>query len=177
MPHAGRAGSPSFSDGCRQLDIETGELLEGCLVYVPHRPKFHSGWFMMFQDMLIEIAKDRRITGEVYRALFYVLGQMDFENRVHATQGDAAAALGLQKTHVSRAFKTLCDKGILLKGPRDGRAATYRLNSDYDWKGKVKNFQAERQRRLTLVKGGKADAAAEAAEARDGGAAGEEPGP
>jgi hypothetical protein len=154
----------------KQLDIKTGELLEGCLVYVPYKPKFQSGWFMMFQDTLIEIARDREITGEVYRVLFYALSQMDFENRVRTTQGEAAAALGLQKTNVSRAFKTLCDKGILLKGPKEGRTATYQLNSNYGWKGKVKNFQAERRRRLTLVKGGKEEAGAQGGEA-----GGEEP--
>jgi DNA-binding MarR family transcriptional regulator len=130
---------------------------------------------MMFQDTLIEIAKDREITGEVYRVLFYMLGQMDFENRIRATQGDAAVALGLQKTHVSRAFKTLCDKGILLKGPKEGRSATYQLNSGYGWKGKVKNFQAERQRRLTVLKGGKVDKPEKADNAESESASGEVP--
>jgi len=110
---------------------------------------------MMFQDTLIEIAKDREMTGETYRVLFYLLSKLDFENYIHVTQGDAAAALGLQKTHVSRAVKTLCDKGILLKGPKVGRSATYQLNSSYGWKGKVKNFESERRQRLKLVKGGK----------------------
>lgn len=139
----------------KQLDTTTGELLEGCLVYVPYRPKFRSGWFMMFQETLIEIAKDREITGEIYRVLFYLLGKLDFENYIHFTQGDAAAALGLQKTNVSRAVKTLCDKGILLKGPKVGRSSTYRLNSGYGWKGKVKNFESERRQRFRLLQGGK----------------------
>jgi DNA-binding MarR family transcriptional regulator len=110
---------------------------------------------MMFQDMLVEIAKDREMTGETCRVLFYLLGQMDFENRILVTQGDAAAALGLQKTNVSRAVRTLCEKGILLKGPKAGRSATYQLNSTYGWKGKVKNFEAERRRRFELLRGGK----------------------
>jgi DNA-binding MarR family transcriptional regulator len=149
----------------RQLDINTGELLEGCLVYVPYRPKFQAGWFMIFQDMLVEMAKDREMTGETCRVLFYLLGKMDFENYVRVTQGDAAAALGLQKTNVSRAVKTLCDKGILLKGPKAGRSATYRLNSAYGWKGKVKNFESERRQRFKLLNGGKdADPAQEGGE-------------
>jgi len=139
----------------RQLDIKTGELMEGCLVYVPYRPKFRAGWFMLFQDTLIEIAKDREMTGETCRVLFYFFSRLDFENYIHITQSDAAAALGLQKTHVSRAVKTLCDKGIILKGPKVGRSATYRLNSNYGWKGKVKNFESERRQRFKLVPGGK----------------------
>jgi DNA-binding MarR family transcriptional regulator len=138
----------------KQLDMATGELLEGCLVYVPYRPKFYASWFMMFQDTLIEIAKDREITGEVYRVLLYLLSQMDFENHIHVSQSDTATILGLQKTNVSRAVKTLCDKGILLKGQKQGRSAVYKLNSHYGWKGKVKNFQSERRQRLTLLKGG-----------------------
>ena len=109
---------------------------------------------MIFQDMLIEIAKDREMTGETCRVLMYLLGRLDFENHIHATQGDAAAALGLQKTNVSRAVKTLCDKGILLKGAKVGRSATYQLNSTYGWKGKVKNFESERRQRFKLLKGG-----------------------
>jgi DNA-binding MarR family transcriptional regulator len=128
--------------------------------------------FGMSEDGFIEMAKDREMTGETCRVLFYLLGKMDFENYVRVTQGDAAAALGLQKTNVSRAVKTLCDKGILLKGPKAGRSATYRLNSAYGWKGKVKNFESERRQRFKLLNGGKG-----ADPAQEGGAAGGEEGP
>jgi DNA-binding MarR family transcriptional regulator len=139
----------------KQLDTASGELLDGCLVYVPRKTKFRTGWFMMFQDVLLELSKDREITGEVYRVLLYLLSKMDFENHIEATQGEAAAELGLQKTNVSRAVKTLCAKGILLKGDKAGRSTHYRFNSHYGWKGKVKNFETERRRRFEALQGGR----------------------
>ncbi len=109
----------------------------------------------MFQDAFIEMSIDRELTGEVGRVLYYFFGKLDFENYIHLAQTEIADALGMQKTHVSRAVKILCDKGIILKGPKVGRSITYRLNSDYGWKGKVKNYEAEQRQRFKLIQGGK----------------------
>lgn len=135
----------------RQVDMKTGEVMDGCLVYLPYRPKIRGGWFMAFQDAFIEIAKDREITGEVRRVLDYFFGKLDFENYIHLAQAEIADALGLQKTNVSRAVKILCGKRIILKGPKTGRIATYRLNEHYGWKGKVRNLDAAR---FKLINGG-----------------------
>lgn len=110
---------------------------------------------MAFQEAFLEMAKDREMTGEVVRVLHYFFGKLDFENYVHLAQSEIAEALGLQKTHVSRAVRILCDKGIILKGPKVGRSITYRLNSHYGWKGKAKNFESERRQRFKLLQGGK----------------------
>jgi hypothetical protein len=134
--------------------MKTGEIMEGCLVYVPHRPKIRGGWFMAFQDAFLNLATDRDITGEVYRVFFYLMGKLDFENYIHVAQTEIAEALDLQKSHVSRAVKVLCDKQIILKGPKTGRTITYRLNPEYGWKGKVRNMNAAR---FTVIQGGKAE--------------------
>jgi hypothetical protein len=136
----------------RQFDMKTGEVMDGCLVYVPHRPRIRGGWFMAFQDAFLAIAKDREITGEVRRVLDYFFGKLDFENYIHLAQTEIAEALGLQKANVSRAVKILCDKQIILKGPKTGRIITYRLNANYGWKGKVSHMNAER---FKVIKGGK----------------------
>ena len=136
----------------RQVDLKTGEIMEGCLVYVPHRPKIRGGWFMAFQEAFLNLATDRDITGEVGRVLYYFFGKLDFENYIHVAQTEIAQALGLQKANVSRAVRILCDKKIILKGPKTGRIITYRLNPEYGWKGKVKNMNAAR---FTVIQGGK----------------------
>jgi len=110
---------------------------------------------MAFQEVFLAMAKDREMTGEVVRVLHYFFGKLDFENYIHLAQSEIAEALGLQKTNVSRAVKILCGKGIILKGPKVGRSITYRLNSDYGWKGKIKNFESERRQRFELIRGGK----------------------
>ena len=107
---------------------------------------------MAFQEAFLNLATDRDITGEVYRVFFYLMGKLDFENYIHVAQTEISEALDLQKSHVSRAVKVLCDKQIILKGPKTGRIITYRLNPDYGWKGKVKNMNAAR---FTVIQGGK----------------------
>ena len=107
------------------------------------------------QAMFLNMAQDREITGEVGRVLYYFFGKLDFENYIHVAQTDIAEALSLQKANVSRAVRTLCDKEIILKGPKTGRIITYRLNPEYGWKGKVKNMNAAR---FTVIQDGKAEA-------------------
>ena len=41
-----------------QIDRETGEVMQGCMVYIPYRPRLTERWFMAFQDSFEEIAKD-----------------------------------------------------------------------------------------------------------------------
>lgn len=138
-----------------QFDTLTGEVMNGCLVYIPVRPKLSGGWFMVFQEAFEALAKDPDMTGESWRILSYLFSKLDFENDIHVAQKDIAEALNMRKQHVSRAMKLLCDKQIVLKGPQVGRASTYHLNAYYGWKGKVKNLQEARKGGLTVIDGGK----------------------
>jgi hypothetical protein len=138
-----------------QFDTLTGEVMKGCLVYIPARPKLSGGWFMVFQEAFEALAKDPDLTGETWRILSYLFSKLDFENDIHLAQKDIAEALNMRKQNVSRAMKLLCDKQIVLKGPKVGRASTYHLNAYYGWKGKVKNLKEARKAQLKVIDGGK----------------------
>lgn len=139
-----------------QIDRETGEILQGCMVYIPYRPKITERWFMAFQDAFEELAKDREITSEPRRVLDYMFSKLDFENYIQLSQMDIAKALGMQKQNVSHAIKLLTTKQIVLTGPKVGRSKCYRLNPNYGWKGKVKTLQEHRREQLQIIQGGKA---------------------
>lgn len=138
-----------------QIDSQTGEVMQGCMVYIPYRPKLTERWFMAFQDSFEEIAKDEDLTGETFRVLFYLYSKLDFENFIQQTQKEIADGLKMQKTHVSRAMKVLTSKQIVLEGPKVGRSRCYRLNPNYGWKGKVKTLQEARKEQLKIIQGGK----------------------
>ena len=138
-----------------QIDINTGEVLSGCLVYVPIRPIITERWFMAFQDSFAEIAKDQDLKGETLRVLMYLYSALDFENFIHKCQKDIAEDLGMQRQHVSRAMRLLTSKEIVLESPKIGNVKCYRLNPNYAWKGKVKNMEDARRDRLKLINGGK----------------------
>ena len=62
-----------------QVDRQTGEVMQGCMVWIPQRPKLTERWFMAFQDTFEELAKDPDMTGENYKVLFYLYSKLDFE--------------------------------------------------------------------------------------------------
>ena len=124
-----------------QIDSQTGEVMQGCMVYIPYRPKLTERWFMAFQDSFEEIAKDEDLTGETFRVLFYLYSKLDFENFIQQTQKEIADGLKMQKTHVSRAMKVLTSKQIVLEGPKVGRSRCYRLNLTTAGRAKLKPFK------------------------------------
>lgn len=144
-----------------QIDTQTGEVMQGCMVYIPYRPRLTERWFMAFQDTFIEIAKDQEMTGETMKVLFYLFGKLDFENFIQQTQIDIAEGLGMHRQHISRAMKVLTLKQIVLEGPKVGRSRCYRLNPNYGWKGKIKTLQEAKKGQLRVIDGGRQETASE----------------
>lgn len=122
------------------VNTKTGEVKDGYFVYVAY-PKTkirNERWFMSFQDSLITIAKDKELTGEIKSVLFFLMGNLEFENYITIKQVEIAKQLEMQKTNVSRSIKLLVDKSIILK-VKEGTTTGYKLNPNYGWKGKVEN--------------------------------------
>jgi len=146
-----------------QIDTETGEVIDGCIVWIPHRPKLTevNKWFMLFQETLLDIAKDKDLALPQKNVLLFMWGHLDFENYIHIKQQEIADELEMHKSGVSRAIKTLVDKKIILLESKQG-VRCYRLNPDYGWKGKIKNLNEYRQdikektrSQLQIIQGGK----------------------
>jgi len=136
------------------VDLGTGEMLEGAMVWVGvKRSPYGSRWYMSSQDAAIELAKDPVIgkSAETMRVLWYLVGRIDFENYLQIPQVEIADELDMKKENVHRAIKILLERGVLIRGPKVGRSSSWRLNPHYGWKGKVKNLNEERRKRLTVV--------------------------
>ncbi|WP_206818602.1 helix-turn-helix domain-containing protein, partial [Chroococcus sp. FPU101] len=82
---------------------------------------------------------------DALRVFIKVCAKLDFQNWIQISQTDLAKELNIDKYRISKAFKLLTEKGIVLSGPKAGRSFAYRLNPDYGWKGKVKNLNEYRQ--------------------------------
>ena len=144
------------------VDQDTGEILDGVLVYcgVKKNP-YSKGWIMNSQEALEVLATDEDLTKEAFRILMFLLARLDFENWIQITQIEIAERLNIKKPNVSRGISLLESKGILLRGPKVGRSYAFRLNPYFGWKGKVKNLddyrrdennQEIKKRKLSLVK-------------------------
>lgn len=140
------------------VDVHTGEILDGNeyrIMAIPHRIKIQEGWFMAFQEAFEALATDKDLNGQSMKVLMFLMSRLSFENYIGLEQKAICEKLDMHKTDVSLAIKKLVDKGILERGPKLGRSSTYKLNPFYGWKGRVKNLQEERKKRLSVVDGGK----------------------
>ena len=129
------------------VDQNTGEVLDGLIVYCGvKRNPYAKGWVMNSQESLEIIAKDRDLTGEAHRVLWYLLSRLDFENWIQVTQREIAEELGLKKQNASRSISLLESKRIIIRGPKIGRSYAFRLNPYFGWKGKIRNLDDYRQK-------------------------------
>ena len=128
------------------FDQDTGEILEGVVVYcgVKHNP-YSTGWVMNSQVALETLATDKDLKGETYRVLLLLISRLDFENWIQITQKEIAEKLEIKKQNVSKAILLLDEKNIILRGPKVGRSNTFRLNPHFGWKGDVKNLNDYRK--------------------------------
>lgn len=144
-----------------QVDLETGELLEGAalaVIYPKRKNGFQTGWVAVAQNPMLELAK-ANLGGEANRVLFYVLAKLDFENWINLNQSAGADEIDMKRPNFARGLKKLVDIGVVLPGPKVGRNATFRLNPSYGWKGSARGHHDAltarmKARGLTVVEGG-----------------------
>lgn len=127
----------------RQIDAETGELLEGVIAFVHPKRKnaFTNGWIAMGQAQLRELAiaqSQRRITGADRMVLDMLLSIVNSENWLAVSQADLANELGMPRQNVHRSIQKLIAEGVLCDGPRVGSQRSYRLSPAYGWKGSAR---------------------------------------
>lgn len=130
------------------MNVKTGEMLEGVPMYVAPKIRWKENWFMIFQDALGDIAKDREMTGVIFRVWFCMMSKLGFENYILVQQSDIAKELGLHRQAVHRAMKVIIDKKLIIEGPKAGSMHSYRLNSSVGWRGKITNLSLRRYQEM-----------------------------
>jgi hypothetical protein len=127
-----------------QVDLDTGELLdEGFVAYVApkRRNGFQKdGWIAMTQKAsALETLANADLGDEARRVFLILLAHLEHENFILTPQTEMAAKLKMEKANFSRAMRRLETEGVILRGPKIGRMASFKLNPEYGWKGSAKN--------------------------------------
>jgi hypothetical protein len=140
------------------VDLDTGELLKGVPVYFNATVRWREDWFMAIQDAFEALAKDKEISGRPRRVLDFMMSKLSWENWIHVEQKQIAEELELDRSDVSRSIKLLVQKGIILQAtlPGNKQMSAYKLNSNYGYKGKVKNLGVYRLKEARLLRTGQA---------------------
>ena len=140
-----------------QYDQDTGEVMDGSLVYVAKRTPHPYGANMMQvnQDWLAEFAARKDVSGRTLRVFLLLASKCDFENWLHVSQIEIGTELGLNKSDVTRAIQQLEDLGVIHRGPKMGRSNSFKFNPHAGWKGKVVKLRPAIEGHLRSITGGR----------------------
>jgi hypothetical protein len=110
-------------------------------------------FFMGFQDAFVKIAKmrmgkERKIGAEAKNVLLFLLGKIDYDNKVAISQIEIARELEMKRQNVSRAIKALIDARVLeVMDPQRKRRQRLRVNDEYAWRGNLQTLRMLRKDR------------------------------
>lgn len=125
-----------------QIDQKTGEELQGTVVYfAPKRRIYPKGYITMSQEGLRAIYENDAIGKPELKVLLLLLSEMTYENLIPYTQSAFAKRHDLDRSVVNRCWNNLVDENILIFYYKEGSNKFYVVNSEYAWKGKLRNYR------------------------------------
>lgn len=102
-------------------------------------------WVIMFQPALLRLANARKLSGSDFRVFFMLLSKTEMKNWIKVQQSALAREMGLTRATVCRAFKNLCELGVIEPKRLEGtKIVDYRLSLSVGWRGTVHDYYAER---------------------------------
>lgn len=127
----------------RYEDAETGEQLDGTPILVPNKGPRTEPWIRAMQNEAFkQIFTDRELEPAALRVMGLLIQSARYGNEVHVKQADLAEELDYDKSTVSRAFRSLKEKGHITEGELDG---VYYLSEKLFWKGDMRNREKLRK--------------------------------
>ena len=134
-----------------QIDLDTGEVLEGVIAYVPPKKNGFRRFLSMNQEGLLNLSRNElsklssndQLNGTDYSVLFCLLAHVDYENHILVSQTEMAKRIDMARSHFNKSLHKFIKLGIIEKGPRMGRILSLRLNPNFGWKGSSKNHVIE----------------------------------
>jgi hypothetical protein len=96
--------------------------------------------FRIFNEGLMNVILDEDLTGQDFKVLFFVLGNMEYENFFQMSQGAIAEGLSIRQPDVSKAMKKLIAKDFIRIVGNVGRQNIYQVSPYLALKSRAKNL-------------------------------------
>ncbi len=128
-----------LSDEEKTILRERGLIQEGVNInHISRRPIFMEPQFSTTPHFTHQyLALEPELTGKVLKVFHYVCSILEFDNWVDFSTVWVAEKMGLKREQVSRALKTLEEKGLLIRGEKIGNHYKWRLNPEAAWMGRA----------------------------------------
>jgi DNA-binding MarR family transcriptional regulator len=130
-----------IADNDRSMKVEVPEDVHTVFCFWEKRHlKGKGDYIRVFQDVLLEIAKDRELNLTDHRVLLVILTQMEFENYFNLTQSEIGELLGIDRGNISRSLQKLERRGFIVSVSQSGRKKIYLVNPHIAFKTKAKGL-------------------------------------
>lgn len=131
-----------YEDGQRLVELS---IPNDCnLVYWGYGRKYlkdKGHYFRMFQDVMLEMARDRELNLTDHRVIMVILGKLEFENYFKLSQQEIGVLIDIAQPNVSKSLQKLEHKGFIQCVSIEGRKKIYVFNPYLAFKIKAKNLQ------------------------------------
>ena len=96
-------------------------------IVIPEK-KLKSNYTRTFQDGLLEIIRDKELSGDDIRVLFGMVSQMEYENKFTMPLSHLGKKLDIARSTISKSVKKLLMKGYLVRDGSQGQVSHYMLD-------------------------------------------------
>lgn len=95
----------------------------------------------VFLEEMIALGTDKELSGNDYRVLLAIIGNLGYENKVSISQQELGNQLAIHQTRVSKSIKKLISKGYLQVVETIGRRNVYQFNPNIAFRSRAKNLK------------------------------------
>lgn len=123
------------------LNPKTGEVMDGQIAYIGRKHCiFKDGYVAVSQPALNGLVEDKEVPLVSFRLLVWLLQFIEHNNKIPLIASELIELYPYGRDAFYKALKPLLNHRIFIVDRKQGRNVYYALNSNFGWKGKVKNW-------------------------------------
>ena len=99
----------------------------------------------VFLEEMIALGMDKDLSGNDFRVLLAIIGNIGYENKINISQQELGNQLDIHQARISKSLKKLISKGYLQVIDTIGRQNIYQFNPNVAFRSRAKNLKELKQ--------------------------------
>lgn len=123
------------------LNPDTGESMDGQVAYISNKHRiFKDGYVSISQPAIDGLVENEKLPLPSYRLWIWLLKFVEHNNKIPLIGAELIRLYPYSAASFYSALKPLLNERIIVVDRKQGSNVYYALNSDFGWKGKLKNY-------------------------------------